>query len=643
MVPSLTDIESALGQLDKMQAALRHRGPDDFGTWNDAKEGIFLGHRRLSILDLTQSGHQPKISASGRYIIAFNGEIYNHLQLRARIDSETGQSVWEGHSDTETLLAAIEHWGLEQTLRNASGMFAIALWDRKLAALSLSRDRMGEKPLYFGWQGAGADRVFLFGSELKALNKHSAFEAEIDRQALTLFMRYNYVPAPHSIWTGIKKLAPGTILTLSAQQPEGEVITYWSFAKAVQAGSASRFEGTREEAVDVLHDTLVAAVDRQMISDVPLGAFLSGGIDSSAVVAIMQQVSNKPARTFTIGYDNQAYDESVYAKDVARHLNTEHHEFRLAPQDALNVIPALPEIYCEPFSDSSQIPTYLVSRFAREHVTVALSGDAGDELFGGYNRYLAVAKNWTRIAALPLPVRVALGDLLMRVPPHLWDSIGGSLAKRHFRTFGDKVHKAAAALSASSVQALHHRLASAETEPVHWVKGGSEPLTLFDGLPAGIGKLDDIEQMMAIDALTYLPDDILTKVDRAAMAVSLETRVPFLDPAVIEFACSLPIGHKIVDGVTKWPLRELLYRYVPRSLLDRPKMGFGIPVADWLRGPLREWAEDLLDARRLDEEGYWHVDIVQSAWQTHLSGRQNLAPKLWSVLMFQAWLRHSKS
>ena len=521
-------------------------------------------------------------------------------------------------------------------------MFAIALWDRKLGTLSLARDRMGEKPLYYGWQGSGAQRSFLFGSELKALRKHSSFSAEVDRQALTLFMRFNYVPAPHSIWKGISKLAPGKILTLSALQTDGEVTEYWSFVETAKAGAANRFNGSREDAVDALQDVLAKTIERQMISDVPLGAFLSGGIDSSTIVAVMQQISAKPVKTFTIGFDDVAYDESVFAKDVARHLGTEHHEFRLSPTDALDVIPRLPDIYCEPFSDSSQIPTYLVRRFARQHVTVALSGDAGDELFGGYNRYLAVAKNWSQISALPRPVRAAVGQLLVRLSPRQWDRLGGSLATRNVRTFGDKVHKAAAALSAPDVQTLHHRLASAEMQPALWVKGGSEPPTLFDRPIEGLAGLDKIEQMMALDALMFLPDDILTKVDRAAMACSLETRVPFLDPAVIAFATSLPIGHKIVDGVSKWPLRELLYRHVPKAMIDRPKMGFGIPVADWLRGPLREWAEDLLDPKRMEEEGFWNVRIVRNAWQTHLSEKQNLVTRLWSVLMFQAWLRNDK-
>ncbi len=624
-----------------MQSAIRHRGPDDFGIWQDAEAGIFLGHRRLSILDLSQSGHQPKSSKTGRFTIAFNGEIYNHLDMRAMLENGHGWSGWEGHSDTETLLAAIEIWGLFATLQKARGMFAIALWDRQNRTLSLARDAVGEKPLYYGWQGTGQARTFLFASELKAIAQHPACERNVDRDALTAYLRYNYVPAPQSIWQGVCKLTPGTIHTVSLRNPLGSNEIFWSFVDHAKHGVQNRFAGTPVDAVDALDSVLRAAIQRQMISDVPLGAFLSGGVDSSTIVALMQDISGKPVKTFTIGFDDTAYDESMHARAVADHLGSDHHEMFVSAKDARDVIPNLPQIYCEPFSDSSQIPTFLVSKVARQHVTVALSGDAGDELFAGYNRYAATAGHWNKISRLPRFARKTAGAILQNISPGQWDRLGGRLAKRHFRTFGDKVHKIANAMQADDIIALHRRLASAENEPESWVLGGREQLDVFTNVNTDIAAMDSIDQMMALDTISYLPDDILAKVDRAAMANSLETRVPFLDPDVIDFAWSLPSSHKICNGQTKWPLRQLLYRHVPQSLIDRPKMGFGIPVADWLRGSLRDWAEDLLDEKRLRETGYWNADLVRNAWDIHVSGQQNLSGKLWSVLMFEAWLRQS--
>jgi asparagine synthase (glutamine-hydrolysing) len=621
-----------------MNDAIRHRGPNDNGEWIDASQGYAVGHRRLSVIDLSAAGHQPMVSASGRFKIAYNGEIYNHEQLRASIVSAGAAPDWRGHSDTEVLLAGIELWGLRSTLEQAVGMFALALWDCETAELSLARDRVGEKPLYWGWQGSGQERSFLFGSELKALKQHPAFEGEINRGALILLLRHNYIPAPHSIYSGISKVEPGTILTVSRGATEHRVERYWSMVDVARAGQLNGFVGSPNEAVVQLEVLATEAVRQQMASDVPLGAFLSGGIDSSAVVALMQNISPKPVKTFTIGFGEKEFNEAVHAKAVAKHLGTDHHELYVDPTIAQGVIPDLPSMYCEPFSDSSQIPTFLVSRLAREHVTVSLSGDAGDELFGGYNRYAMTANLWSRIRLVPRPVRRLVASALLSASPSAWDRVGALIARDRFRMFGDKAHKGAGVLDSESIVELYRRLNSHDSDPAGWVKHGSEPPTRLTGNRPMLDGLDEISEMMVLDGLSYLPDDILVKVDRAAMAVSLETRVPFLDHRLIEYAWSLPLDYKIRGGVTKWPLRQLLYRHVPRALIDRPKMGFGVPIADWLRGPLRDWAETLIAPERLAVEGYWDVARVRGAWEDHLSGRRNFVGKLWSVLMFQAWL-----
>ncbi len=620
-----------------MTDAIRQRGPDDSGAWIDPDSGCVIGHRRLSIIDLSVAGHQPMASADGRFMLAYNGEIYNHEEIRRALEEEQAAPNWIGHSDTETLLAAIVHWGLKAALMRVNGMFALALWDRKHRELSLARDRIGEKPLYYGWQGSGAQRTFLFGSELKALRQHPAFEGTIDRGALTLFFRHNYVPAPYSIYQGIAKLTPGTILTVSHSESEPRSESYWSYLGVAVAGKRAPFAGSAEEAVDALAETAGAAVARQMMSDVPLGAFLSGGIDSSTVVALMQAQSANPVKTFTIGFAEEGYNEAVHAKAVAAHLGTDHHELYVDPDAARAVIPDLPSIYCEPFADSSQIPTFLVSRLAREHVTVSLSGDAGDELFCGYNRYVMSSKWWSRIALLPRPLRKAAQAALTNISPNTWDRLGGVLARERFAMFGDKIHKGAGVLGSGSASELYRKLVSHEDSPSAWVKGGFEPPTALTGEYSDLAGFDDIELMMVLDGVSYLPDDILAKVDRASMAASLESRVPFLDHHVVEFAWQLPQSIKLRDGVAKWPLRQLLYRHVPRALIDRPKMGFGVPINEWLRGPLSAWAETLLDAARLEREGYWNVALVRQIWEEHRTGTRNWSAKLWSVLMFQAW------
>ncbi|MDE3022000.1 MAG: asparagine synthase (glutamine-hydrolyzing) [Pseudomonadota bacterium] len=623
--------------LSHMADTLIHRGPDDGGVWCNSEHRIGLVHRRLSVLDLSPNGHQPMVSASGRYVLSFNGEIYNHLDLRCKIQGASGKEQnWRGHSDTETLLAGIEAWGLDATLKKSIGMFAISLWDRETNTLALARDRVGEKPLYYGWQGSGKKRVFLFGSELKALKAHPAFGADIDRGALCLLLRYNYIPAPYSIYQGIAKLEPGCLLSVSLAQPEPKIWKYWDAVEMARAGVAQPFAGTPDQAVDALEVLIKDVVRQQMMTDVPLGAFLSGGIDSSTVVALMQAQSSRSVKTFTIGFNENSYNEAVHAKAVARHLGTEHTELYVTPEQAMGVIPRLPALYCEPFADSSQIPTFLVSQLAKQQVTVSLSGDAGDELFCGYNRYQLTNNLWKILALVPAPLRALVAKGITAVSPAGWDSVAGIIpgAGRS----GDKLHKGAGVLASTTVNELYLGMVSHLRKPADWVIEGQEPPTYLTGLRPELGALGAVERMMALDMISYLPDDILVKVDRAGMGVSLEGRAPFLDHRIVEFAWSLPLEYKLRDGQTKWPLRQVLYRHVPRELIDRPKMGFGVPLHDWLRGPLRDWAENLLSEARLRREGYFRPEPVREMWAEHLSGRRNWMANLWSVLMFQAWL-----
>ena len=635
--------------LHQMADAIANRGPDSDGYWIDDSAGIGLAHRRLAIVDLSPAGAQPMTSRSGRYVLAFNGEVYNHLALRGEMDCLKGsQNGWAGHSDTETLLAGFDMWGIEATVLKCIGMFAFAMWDTHTQTLVLGRDRLGEKPLYYGWQGLGDKAVFLFGSELKALKQHPAFSADIDRNALCLFMRHCYIPAPYSIYQGIAKLEPGCLLNVSSAQPTPVVRRYWSAARVALSGVASPFSGTPSQAVDALEVLLKSAVQQQMVADVPLGAFLSGGIDSSTVVSLMQAQSARPVKTFTIGFNEAGYDEGMHAKAVAQHLGTVHTELYVTPQQALDVIPKLPQLYCEPFADSSQIPTFLVSQLARQQVTVSLSGDAGDELFGGYNRYVFADKLWRRLSAVPLVGRRWAAQGLQAVSPNTWNVMAKPLqavlpASLRQANLGDKLHKAAGVLDAPSVDQLYLGLVSQWTDPASVVIGGIEPPTQLTDLADDLQGLDDIQRMMALDTLTYLPDDILTKVDRAGMAVSLEGRVPFLDHRVVEFAWRLPQTLKLRDGVGKWVLREVLYRYVPKALIERPKMGFGIPIGDWLRGPLRDWAEGLLDEDRLRHDGYFHPAPIRQKWLEHLSGARNWQYHLWPVLIFSAWLEDQYS
>ncbi len=636
-------LDSGDSRLRVMTDTIANRGPDSQGHWLDADSAIALGHRRLAIVDLSPTGAQPMHSASGRYVIAFNGEIYNHLDLRKELDKDDGRHKWRGHSDTETLLAGFEVWGIQATVGRAIGMFAFAVWDKQIRTLTLARDRLGEKPLYYGWQGSGSAAVFLFGSELKALRAHPAFNALISRDALCLYMRHNNVGSVRSIYQGIYKLPPASLLTVSQQSPEPVVTQYWSGAQVAEQGVVHRFTGGADEAVNALEVLLKDAVHRQMMADVPLGAFLSGGVDSSTVVALMQAQASRPMKTFTIGFHDDVYNEAVHAKAVAAHLGTDHTELYVTSDQALAVIPRLPAMYDEPFADSSQIPTFLVSQLARQHVTVSLSGDAGDELFCGYNRYQLTASLWKKLSALPVPMRRALAWGLTRLSPSRLNRLATHTgAFSRWANMGEKLHKGAGVMSAGSAAELYRGMVSQWPDPAEVVIGGTEPPTLLSGLQPALQGLSDVERMMALDMLTYLPDDILAKVDRASMAVSLESRVPFLDHRVVEFAWALPMEYKLRrennSYTTKWVLRQVLYRHVPRELIERPKMGFGVPIDSWLRGPLREWAEDLLDESRLKREGYFNPAPIRQKWAEHLSGQRNWQHPLWCVLMFQAWL-----
>lgn len=619
-----------------MAERIAHRGPDDSGVWTDQSAGLALAHRRLSIVDLSAAGHQPMLSASGRYVLAYNGEVYNHLDLRDELEAVSAAPQWRGHSDTETLLACIEAWGLETTLKRSVGMFAFALWDRKARTLALARDRAGEKPLYYGWQGD----AFLFGSELKALRAHPAFNASVDRGALALLLRHNYIPAPYSIHQGIFKLPPGTWLQIAPGQRDAQPHAYWSLADVAERGTADPFTGSDAEAVDELARLMGRAVAGQQVADVPLGALLSGGIDSSLITSLMQAQSTRRVRTFTIGFDEKAYDEATHARAVAAHLGTEHTELRLSANDALGLIPQLPSMYDEPFADSSQLPTHLVMKLARQHVTVALSGDAGDEFFGGYNRYFLGPKTWQRIGWMPASLRHVLGSAMTAISAQTVNRLAAPLARGFgIAQPGDKAHKLGRRLRhVESIDDLYVSLVSEWPDADTMVVDGFVPPNLLDARNEWSDLEDPVARMMALDGMTYLPDDILTKVDRASMVVSLETRAPFLDRDVMEFAWRLPMAMKLRDGKGKWILRQLLDRHVPRALIDRPKMGFGIPLDQWLRGPLRDWASDLLAEDRLRSEGYLDPKPILAAWRSHQRGEVSYGYRLWSVLMFQAWL-----
>lgn len=614
-----------------MCGTLTHRGPDDQGSWIDDRSGLVLGHTRLSIVDLSPTGHQPMLSETGRFSLVYNGEIYNHRELRSRLEDRGAR--FHGHSDTEVLAAALEGWGFERTIPNLVGMFSFAVFDRTAELLHLVRDRLGEKPLYYG----SVDGHLLFASELKALRRHPAWSGRVDRSALTSFLRHAYVPGPASIYEGIHKLQPGTHATYSLRRPgtSPTITTYWSALDIRPDTTASR-----PDTLDALDEQLHATIADEMVADVSVGAFLSGGIDSSLIVAIMQQESLRPVRTFTIGFEEEWFDEAPYAAAVARHLETDHTEICVTPREARSVVPRLPSIYDEPLADSSQIPTFLVSQLAAENVTVALSGDGADELFGGYRRYSTVWRAWRRASLAPTLLRRGVACGIQAVSPHSWDALLSILPRSLIsdRVSGERLHMLARALPARDPSDLYSRVAYAWQEPWKVVVGGEpDRIRSFERI-LSTGAADGVQAMMLADLTTYLPDDILVKVDRASMAVSLESRAPFLDHRIAEFALGLPMEQKIRDGEGKWILRRLLDRYVPRALVERPKAGFSVPIGEWIRGPLRPWAEELLSEHRLRQEGYLHPDPIRSRWMQHLDGSRDWTAALWSVLMFQAWL-----
>jgi asparagine synthase (glutamine-hydrolysing) len=644
---------------EDMVASLVHRGPDDVGIWRDDEAQVALGHRRLSVLDLSHEGHQPILSKDDRYVMVFNGEVYNHQLLKVELQSEE-EVNWRGHSDTEVMLEAIARWGIKRALSKFIGMFAIALFDRRESKLHLIRDRIGEKPLYYGWC-AGA---FIFGSELKALRKYPGFSGDIDRNVLALYLRHMEVPDPFTIYQRIYKVQPGCMVSLdlgsARNYPNGvtphaplsinglSLSRWWSLHEVVESSQRSLITN-EPEALELLEFRLRDSVRLQSLADVPLGAFLSGGIDSSLIAALMQSESNSPINTFTMGFQDKKYNEAEHARKVASHLGTKHVELYVTAKDALDLIPQLPHLYDEPFADSSQIPTYLLCSQAKKYLTVALSGDAGDELFGGYNRYFWVRKVWSKVSWLPNGTRQLFAKAILSLPVHYWDTVYSMIrcllpSSSELSFAGQKLHNLAERLvNIKNEDELFFNLVSEWSNPDKVVKGACEPVTLLTN-PTDWPALPDVEhRMMYLDAMTYLPNDILVKVDRAAMSTSLETRTPFLDHRLVELAWQLPLSMKLRNNQGKWALRQILYKYVPRELIERPKQGFGVPLGEWLRGPLREWAEELISEERLRREGYFNPGPIRSKWLEHLSGVRNWEHSLWTILMFQAWLESIKN
>lgn len=621
-----TGSERLRDEVRRMAEALSHRGPDMGDQWIDAEVGVALGFRRLAIIDLTPTGHQPMISSDGRFVVIYNGEAYNFADLR--VELEAAGHEFRGTSDTEVFLEGCVAWGVEAAVGRLIGMFAFALWDRREAKLWLGRDRVGIKPIYYSRQGS----LFMFGSELKALRAKDGWQATVDRDALAAYLRFNYVPTPHSIYQNVSKLEPGTLLSLRPGE-EPSLTRYWDLATAA---SQPRSLIDEDEALDEGEALLRDAVKRRLVSDVPLGALLSGGVDSSTVTALMQVEGGHPVKSFTVGFEQAGFDEAGQAQAIAEHIGAEHHELYLSEARALELVPRLPEWYDEPFGDSSALPSWLVAQMAREHVTVALSGDGGDEVFLGYNRYHAAAAAWQGVRRIPDPLKRLAAKAISAVPTTGWDGVADLLPKSiRPRMAGDKAHKLGSILAEDDADGMYRRLVSHWNDPTDLVANAAEPTS---AVWREAGKIEDFSERMAfLDSKTYLPDDILTKVDRASMAVGLEVRVPLLDHRLIEFAWRLPKPMKLRGTSTKRLLRRILYRHVPKELVDRPKTGFAIPLDNWLRGPLRDWAEALIDEIRLKREGYIEPLPVRHAWSDHLAGRGNAGQAIWGVLMFQSW------
>lgn len=629
--------------LDAMGNRISSRGPDSAGIWYDANSSIGLSHRRLSIIDLSACGNQPMISKSTRYAISYNGEIYNHMELRCRLEKEIGSISWLGQSDTETILACIDYWGLDKSLKQFVGMFAFSLWDCEKKTLTLARDRFGEKPVYYGWQGASENKVFLFGSDLKAFKAYPEFNGIVDRNSLCLFLRYNCIPAPYCIYVGFNKLEPGCYLNVSIEQSIPVITRYWDTELLVQKGIQKPMEKDFFNISQNIETKIINAVNRQTMSDVPLGTLLSGGIDSSVITSLLQSQNVNPVKTFTIGFEETAYNEAIYAKKISKELGTDHTELYVSSQDSLDLIPELSNIYSEPFADSSQIPTFLLCELAKKDVSVVLSGDAGDELFCGYNRYNFADDFWKRTNFLPLSVKRNLSKLLMSVPSKVWDKFASkSTGDNSSARLAEKIQKVAGVLSSKTTDELYIDLISDFKNPSEWVISGTE-----NGFEAAKTKCDLKElgtkrYMMLKDTLHYLPNDILTKVDRASMGVSLEARAPFLDHELVEETFKVPTAMHLHGGKPKAILRNILSKYISQDIIDRPKMGFGVPLDIWLRGPLKDWAENLLDENRLDQEGFFITEKVQNIWTEHKNGSKNWASQLWNILMFQSWLESQK-
>lgn len=632
--------DSSIQIIKKMSETLVHRGPDSYGTWQSSNNELVFGFRRLAIQDTSVNGNQPMHSKSGQYVIVFNGEIYNHFVLRKEIENIYSNYIWKSNSDTETLLACFELWGIDESIKKCSGMFSFAVWCNKNKLLTLGRDRLGEKPLYYGWQGAGKNSIFFFGSELKAFHKHPAFEKEINRDSISSFLRHSYIPAPHSIYKDIYKLFPAHLARISLKSKKINLAKYW--APEVNHCEEKKLNSFSSdiEARDSLEDILQSSVKEQMISDVPIGAFLSGGVDSSAIVSLMQRNSTQRVRTFTVGFQDKEFNEADHAKAVADHFQTDHSDLYINSQDLLDVVPALANLYDEPFGDSSQIPTYLISQFAKQNVSVALSGDGGDELFCGYNRYQITDKYWKKLKSIPLPVRKLIALGILKITPHNLEKIYTLLNKRNqYSNLSNKLYKGAKVLASIDTRTLYTDLVSACNDPNSMVIDGKESNTFFDSNLNSFSHLDDVSMMMSMDLLTYLPDDILVKVDRASMGVSLETRAPMLNYKLVEFALKLPQKYKLRDGTSKWLLREVLYKNIPKNLIERPKAGFAIPIGEWLRSSLKEWASDLLSNEVLEKQGFFNATKIQERWLQHQSRKYNWEHFLWNVLMFQSWYK----